>query len=316
MKKQILLIGASLILSACSALPGAAGISGCEAAGLVEDVTIDVPLDVGVPLMPGTHFTKAWKLENTGTCAWTEEFDLVFSDGDRLGSPDEVSLPKEVSPGQTVTLAVPLTAPDESGNYSGEWLLRNTQGESFGIGESPLTTDIVVAELPLNVAYDFLQAHCLAQWNTGLAIFLPCEGETGERIGWVQTLEDPALEDTRNGNPPVLSVSPDNQDDGFIQGVFPPVTVKEGQSFKARVGCLHDLVGCELVFQLNYEIVGEPERLTLAEWPESYDGDFTEIDLDVSGLAGETVRFILEVHANGGRTADAQGYWLNPRIEN
>ena len=41
----------------------------------------------------------------------------------------------------------------------------------------------------------------------------------------------------------------------------------------------------------------------------------TEIDIDLSFLAGETVSFILVAEVNGGDPKEAEAFWFSPRIE-
>ena len=52
----------------------------------------------------------------------------------------------------------------------------------------------------------------------------------------------------------------------------------------------------------------------LEEWAEEYDDQVTMIDLDLSALAGEKVRFILGVETLTKNVDDAQGFWFVPHI--
>lgn len=84
----------------------------------------------------GESFTKTWRLRNTGESTWTTSYALVFDDGDQMSAPDSVPFQEEVLPGESVNLSVDLTAPDDAGEYSGFWMLRNTAGDLFGVGEN------------------------------------------------------------------------------------------------------------------------------------------------------------------------------------
>ena len=56
-------------------------------------LTIDgrsVTVPDGTVFNPGDTFTKTWRLENTGSCAWTTGTALVFTSGDLMGAPTEV----------------------------------------------------------------------------------------------------------------------------------------------------------------------------------------------------------------------------------
>ncbi|MCX8062370.1 MAG: NBR1-Ig-like domain-containing protein [Anaerolineales bacterium] len=109
--------------------------------------------DVSVPdnttLKPGERFTKTWRLRNSGDCTWSPQYALIFVDGDRLEAALEVPLTSYVKPNETVDLSVEMTAPNESGQYQGQWMLRSADGGRFGIGEKadkPFWVRIVVSE--------------------------------------------------------------------------------------------------------------------------------------------------------------------------
>ena len=59
--------------------------------------------------------------------------------------------------------------------------------------------------------------------------------------------------------------------------------------------------------------VFKAEDLTLGQWREVYEGQFYPINIDLSTLRGENVKFILSVLANGSSHED-YALWLNPRI--
>ncbi len=102
----------------------------CNRADFVGDVTIpdNTILQLSQP------FTKTWRIRNTGSCTWTTGYQLVFMDGDRLGSPASVPLPFNVAPSQTVDVSVDMVAPDAVGHYEGVWGLRSADGKTFGVG--------------------------------------------------------------------------------------------------------------------------------------------------------------------------------------
>lgn len=117
----------------------------CNRAAFVEDVTIPD----GTEIVAGSKFTKTWRLRNDGTCAWTSDYEVVFSSGEQMDGPDSKQLTSgSVGPGDTVKISVDLKAPSETGNYRGYWLLSNASGVPFGIfpGNSPFWVDIEVIE--------------------------------------------------------------------------------------------------------------------------------------------------------------------------
>jgi hypothetical protein len=109
----------------------------------------DISVPDGSAFAPGETFTKTWRLKNIGTCAWTSETKLVFINGSQLDGPSAAALPGYVGPGQTVDVSVTLTAPSESGHYTGYWMLRGADGSLFGTGaraQNAFFVDILVKE--------------------------------------------------------------------------------------------------------------------------------------------------------------------------
>ena len=83
----------------------------------------------------GSNFTKAWTLENNGTCTWTKEYKLVFTAGDAMNGAS-VNLSKTVKPGESITLEAVLLAPQVGGTYRGDWMLESNTGKRFGLGSN------------------------------------------------------------------------------------------------------------------------------------------------------------------------------------
>ncbi|HET9915335.1 MAG TPA: NBR1-Ig-like domain-containing protein [Anaerolineales bacterium] len=100
----------------------------------------------GTIILPGTTFTKIWRIQNSGTCTWDTRWQLIFNGGDRLGSSLTYNLPLPAEPGQSVEVPIILKSPDSGGPHTGEWMLKSPWGKTFGIGQYsvPLTTSIVV----------------------------------------------------------------------------------------------------------------------------------------------------------------------------
>lgn len=106
-----------------------------EAACYRAEFVTDVTIEDNTALAPGATFLKVWRLRNVGACTWTTEYALVFVEGDQMDGADEIALPREVAPEETVDLSVELKAPEEDGTYQGDWQLRDEAGRLFGIGD-------------------------------------------------------------------------------------------------------------------------------------------------------------------------------------
>jgi hypothetical protein len=100
----------------------------CDVAEFVTDVTISD----GTAFQPGEIFTKTWRFKNNGSCAWTSGYSIIFLSGDSMEGPASQSLTTGVVEyGDVVDISVELTAPDNPGEYTGYWGLRNASGVTF-----------------------------------------------------------------------------------------------------------------------------------------------------------------------------------------
>jgi len=284
----------------------------CDAAAFVGDVNIPD----GTVMVPGQKFNKTWRIKNTGSCTWTKDYAVVFVDGNAMGASAAVPLTGTVAPGQTVDITIPLTAPSQPGTYRGNFKLRNPNNMVFGTGANgqfSFYVEIKVVPPATSDGYNFVYNFCNAEWSSG-AGFLPCGGKDGDARGFVIYLDKPRLENGQVDNEPALLTVPQNINDGVIRGKYPVIKVKSGDRFRAIVGCEYNARNCNVRFQLDYQI-GDGAIQTLAFWNESYDGNFTSVDVDLNTLAGNDVRFILTVLANGSADGD-RAFWLMPRILN
>lgn len=98
----------------------------CAAYTFVDDITIDD----GTSMPVGTEFVKTWRVKNTGTCAWTNKFSLVFSYGEQMGG-STVAL-TDVPVGSTTDISVNLKVPNKVGTLTGAWALVDDKGQYFG----------------------------------------------------------------------------------------------------------------------------------------------------------------------------------------
>ncbi len=290
-------------------LPPTATPIPCNSAQFVADVSIPD----GTTFSPGVSFTKIWRLKNTGSCTWTTSYDLVYTGGDSLSSPSVVALPGYVSPGQVIDVSVDFTTPSNEGHYRSNWKLRDGSGILFGVGKSGSSfyVDVKVATPESNYPMDFVASMCQASWTSGAGT-LTCPGASGDSRGYVLRVDNPRLESGYQDNEPALVTYPQMVTDGIIRGKYPSYRVSTGQHFMAIIGCGYETDGCDVKFQLDYQI-GSGSIQTLATWHEVYDKQYRSVDVDLSSLAGKDVKFILTVLANGSSNQD-RAQWLAPRI--
>jgi uncharacterized repeat protein (TIGR01451 family) len=277
--------------------PAAAAL--CDAAQFVADVTIPD----GTTLAPGASFVKTWRLMNNGTCTWSTSYAVVFASGDQMGSPAVIPMPSSVAPGGTVDITVNMTAPSTLGHYRGNFKLRNASGGLFGVGTNAaflFWVDINVS-VSYSVAYDFVANACSATWSSGAGT-LPCPGTDGDVKGFVLKSSNPQLENGTTSSAAGLIVNPQQVTSGFIQGVYPAFTVQAGDRFQSIVNCAYNATHCYVNFRLAYQIGSGPVT-TFWTFNERFEGLFFRANVDLTPLAGQSVKFILYV-------ADVSGHGL------
>ena len=293
-------------------LPTATATAICDQAGFISDVTIPD----GTALTAGAEFDKTWRLRNNGTCTWTPEYAIVFDSGDAMSAPATKNIGVSVAPGQTVDVTVRLRAPGVTGPARGYWKMRNAAGVLFGVSGATGKFYVDIKVIPAAVSgsgLDFTALYCQAEWS-GNGKSLPCTGSDGNSDGFVLYLSRPELETGYIDDEPGLLTNPPRVNDGVIRGKYPTYTVKDKDHFVGLLSCENNAKNCNVRFQLDYQIDNGAIQ-TLAYWNESVDGNFTQVDVDLSSLATKNVRFILTVLSNGASDND-RAVWLLPRIVN
>ncbi len=100
--------------------------AGRDEMAYVDDVTVED----GTPVPAGQTFEKIWRVRNAGTTTWGAGYELAFVRDDPMEGVDAIPLPA-AGPGDTVDLAVTLTAPSSQGTHRSTWKGRNPDGEQF-----------------------------------------------------------------------------------------------------------------------------------------------------------------------------------------
>jgi hypothetical protein len=284
-------------------------VTRCDWAEFVMDATYPDGSVIG----RNAPFTKVWRIKNIGTCSWTTSYAIVFVDGDSMGAPVAVALTGNVNPGQTVDLPVNLISPSRDGRYKGYFKLRNAAGVLFGVGTQASTAfwvDVKVSGESFS-AYDFTAHYCDAAWNNGTG-YLPCPGVEGDNQGYVVRIDSAKLENGDASGSAGILTFPRDASNGFIQGVYPPIRIEDGDRFRSIINCRTNSAGCNVVFRLDYQI-GNGALRTLGQWNEAFEGQWYSLDIDLSALEGENVKFYLTVYANGSSFKDF-AVWIDPHI--
>jgi hypothetical protein len=303
--------------SAGTAAPTATEQVACDRVEFVNDVTYPDNTEVAA----GQTFVKTWRLENAGSCTWSTAYSLVFAGKDRLEAPEAVPLPASVAPGQRIDISVTLKAPDAGGTFRSDFKLRNAAGQTFGIGpgNEPFYVQVRVP-VASGVVFDFLAQASQASWGSGASgVF-----NTGLTFGGAETdpngaalIKDGVKLETGAVSGKVLLTVPKADPNGSIAGTYPAYRVQNGDRLRARLAFMTNADGnCgvgNVVFQILYKEGGENYHL-LGKWEKSCTGSVTNVDLDLSGLRGQTVQFVFIVDANGS-SQDDWAIWNSARVE-
>ena len=291
----------------------------CDQARFVKDVTIPDETD----LDPGEAFTKTWRLQNAGSCTWTIGYLLYFESGNIMGGPTSQYLTSQpVFPGETIDVSIDLVAPEETGTYLGNWMLRNVKGEGFGIGEfsKAFWVKINVVE-GAGMMFDFSARAEEAAWGSGSTpvdyIDLGGEilnfdqpGDPGDP--YVALLDQQFLEGGSLSGV-LLASYPPRGAGNYIIGRFPNYKVNSGDLLFGRVGLTTNFNGScgngDVTYRINIMVAGDPtSRTTLWEWNEVCDSRMKSFEIDLDSYQGETVQIFLVVIANTD-SADNRAVW-------
>ncbi len=94
----------------------------------VQDVTIPDGTTIGA----GQAFNKVWRLQNSGTCVWTDAYRLAFVGGTGMTKVLTFPVPS-IQPGGTVDVSVPMNAPTRTGRQTSLWQMQTASGALFGV---------------------------------------------------------------------------------------------------------------------------------------------------------------------------------------
>jgi len=109
----------------------------CAQMRFVSDVTMPDHSSVTA----GAQFVKTWRIQNSGTCAWSGALTFVGT-GDQMNGTSPMTLPT-IDVGQNMDVSISLTAPTQPGAYQGTWQVRASDGSS--LGHLVVSVDVVSA---------------------------------------------------------------------------------------------------------------------------------------------------------------------------
>ncbi len=92
-----------------------------------------VPDGTRMPL--NRSFTKLWRIKNTGSCTWNENYAIRFVGGELMGAGATIKLTDEIIPTYGYAMIeVEFTVPATVGTYRSNWMLVSDDARLFGLG--------------------------------------------------------------------------------------------------------------------------------------------------------------------------------------
>ena len=145
----------------------------CNWAKLVSETVAD-----GTSININTNFNKSWRIMNIGTCTWNTNYRIVFYSGDSMGGPVSKHFSKNVAPGETIDLILPLKVPATIGTFKGYWHLYGddnidfTQSKGFWVSINAVNPAVAFAVTGVHVSVDHSKAigHCPITFKIGADI--------------------------------------------------------------------------------------------------------------------------------------------------
>jgi hypothetical protein len=106
---------------------------------------------------------------------------------------------------------------------------------------------------------------------------------------------------------------PNNVTNGYIQAVYPAFRVQSGDRFQATIGCEYGATNCYTSPTVSIIRSARGPVKTFWTFREKYEGWTYNVNLNLSALAGQDVKFILVISAYGSPVGD-RALWVNPII--
>ena len=205
-------------------------------------------------------------------------------------------------------------APTATQNLVPKTVPPNAAQEPSAKPQQPSATDTAAAV----VVYDFMVHACEADWtNNGQTLACPSQSYGDIGPGYVEVRENTDVEGDIRGT--ALLTHPSVNGSFFgIFGAFPPITIESGDQFRVTTSCVDQVeaVRCDAVFSLEYYAENGTymdAQLTGWQWSETNDGHATEVNINISSLAGQNVRLVLVVRDNGDPEGD-YALWVHPQL--
>ncbi|MBC8506982.1 MAG: hypothetical protein ISR58_08715 [Anaerolineales bacterium] len=169
---------------------------------------------------------------------------------------------------------------------------------------------------PGTVAYDFVANVCEAQWANSISYISPCPSNLDEiEQGYITNTHLAFAESNTAVEVPSLIVVPQQAAGGgtAIFGIYPPFEIWPGDQFRATLSCQGD-AACDVEYSLEYFDAAGKYQTPNWVWDHQVGDGPQTIAVDLSSLAGQTVKLVLAVRDADKDPSSDYALWIAPHI--
>ncbi|MBL7162186.1 MAG: hypothetical protein ISS57_06240 [Anaerolineales bacterium] len=216
------------------------------------------------------------------------------------------------------TVSAPTELPAETETPQPTAAPTSTPEPTATTSPSP-TTPLPVPGIPVpepgTIAYDFVANVCEAQWANSVGYLPLCPGDLDNIApGYVTNTEITFAESTTAIDAPALIVLP--QQGGVntaIFGIYPPFEIWPGDQFRTTLACQGD-AACNVEYSLEYFDAADEYQTPNWQWDHKAGDGPQSVAVDLSSLAGQTVKLVLAVRDADKDPSTDYALWITPYI--
>lgn len=178
----------------------------------------------------------------------------------------------------------------------------------------PPAPSILLPE-PETVAYDFVANVCEAEWANSVSVLPSCPGDLDNiEPGYVTNTHLAFAESTTAIEVPALIVLPQQgATNTAIFGMYPAFEVWPGDQFRTTIACQGDSA-CDVQYALEYFDEADQYQAPKWKWEHKVGDGPINVVVDLSALAGQSVKFSLALRSPKGDPSDDYALWIAPHI--
>ena len=184
---------------------------------------------------------------------------------------------------------------------------------------SPTTAPPPASQIPIpeadTIAYDFVANVCEAQWANSISNISPCPTNLDEiEQGYITNTHLAFAESNTAVEVPSLIVVPQQGGGGTaIFGIYPEFVIWPGDQFRATLACQGD-AACNVEYSLEYFDAAGKYQTPNWVWDHQVGDGPQTVAIDLSSLAGQTVKLVLAVRDADKDPSTDYALWIAPHI--